>query len=69
METVRMQISGMSCGHCVHSVKQALAAVPGVTVNNVEIGSATVQVDPAQVPLQALKDAVEDQGYEVVEAA
>jgi copper chaperone len=61
MRTV-LAIDGMSCGHCVSAVKQALADVPGVTVQSVEIGSATVETgDPA--PIDAMKLAVEDAGY------
>lgn len=57
-----LSINGMHCGHCVSAVKQALESVPGVTVENVEIGKATLEAaDPA--PISAIKDAVEDAGY------
>lgn len=69
MDTVRMKISGMSCGHCVGAVRNALSKVKGVEVDDVIIGSATVRIDPAAVTIEALRDAVEDTGYEVVEAA
>ncbi len=69
MTTVQMKISGMSCGHCVGAVQKALARVAGVEVEKVEIGSATIRFDPATVTMQAVRDAVEDTGYEVVEAA
>ena len=62
MTTISLSIEGMNCGHCVSAVRNALQAVPGVTVQNVEIGKATVQaVEPA--PISAIKDAVEDAGY------
>jgi copper chaperone len=53
----------MSCGHCVAAVKSALAAVPGVAVQNVTIGSATVALDSATNADTALK-AVREAGYE-----
>ncbi|HKS05804.1 MAG TPA: heavy-metal-associated domain-containing protein [Gemmatimonadaceae bacterium] len=62
MTTHTLSIDGMSCGHCVSAVRQALASVPGVTVQDVQIGKATIQsADP--LPAQAIKDAVEDAGY------
>ncbi len=53
----------MSCGHCVAAVKSALDAVPGVAVQNVTVGSATVALDSATSPDTALA-AVREAGYE-----
>jgi copper chaperone len=66
METVTININGMSCGHCVAAVQKALAAVPGVTVGNVAIGSATISIDPAAGSLAAAESAIDDAGYDVV---
>ena len=38
MEKMSLVIDGMSCAHCVASVKQALAATPGVRVDDVSVG-------------------------------
>ena len=65
MERITLAIDGMSCGHCVKSVEQALAALDGVAVEQVAIGAATVQYDPAATSVDRLKDAVEDEGYQV----
>lgn len=64
METATIRISGMSCGHCVTAVRRALEGVPGVTVDNVEIGSARVVGEPSAMP--AVEAAIEDAGYDVV---
>ena len=64
METRTMRIDGMSCGHCVKAVRDALAELPGVEVERVEIGSATVAYDPSQTLPTQLADAVRDAGYE-----
>lgn len=69
MNTVTLTIDGMSCGHCVAAVRNALARVTGVEVGDVRIGNATVAIDPAIVTIDALRDAVEDAGYAVVETA
>ena len=63
LQPVTLAISGMSCGHCVAAVKSALDAVPGVAVRDVTIGSATVALDPATSPENAL-NAVREAGYE-----
>lgn len=64
MERTTMRIDGMSCGHCVKAVREALAEVPGVEVEQVEIGVATVAYDPARTERSQLADAVRDAGYE-----
>jgi copper chaperone CopZ len=66
MQTITLAITGMSCGHCVAGVRSALAAVPGVEVEQVQIGAATVRVDGAHAAgaTEALLAAVEDAGYE-----
>ena len=61
-----IHITGMMCAHCEATVKKALEAIPGVSVEKVsnEGGIAQVlcadAVDPA-----ALKQAVEDKDYTV----
>lgn len=65
MEQTVLRIDGMSCGHCVSRVQKALSRVEGVHVDQVEIGSARVTYDPERVPLQRIREAVEDAGYEV----
>lgn len=66
METVTIGVSGMSCGHCVKAVEKALGGLAGVTVTQVEIGSATVAYDPAVIGLSAVEAAIDDAGYDVV---
>lgn len=63
METKELTISGMSCGHCVAAVREALGQVPGVEVELVQVGKAVVNVEPGAVTDGALVDAVEDAGY------
>ena len=65
MTTVSMQISGMTCGHCVSAVRKALEAVPGVMVEQLAIGSATVAYDEAATNADAIAQAVDDEGYPV----
>lgn len=69
MKQVKLEVAGMSCGHCVHAVKEALSALPGVKVDNVSVGSASVTFDEAQTSVADLVDAVSGAGYEASEAA
>jgi copper chaperone CopZ len=53
MTTHELRIEGMSCQHCVKSVREALTRVPGVTQVSVEIGHASVRTTD-DVPRTAL---------------
>lgn len=64
MQKLVLHITGMSCGHCLNAVNQALAGVPRASVDSVRIGRAEVQV-PDGVNSDALVTAVEDAGYSV----
>ena len=47
MNTIHLEVQGMSCGGCVKSVTTALTRVPGVSTVNVDLpsGRATVTGD------------------------
>lgn len=62
MERTTLAIDGMSCGHCVARVSKALEGT-GARVDRVEIGSATVEYDPAVTSPAALAAVVSDAGY------
>lgn len=64
--TKKIQIEGMSCGHCVARVKQMLESLDGVSAAEVSLedGSAVVTLE-ADVPDQLLRDTVYDAGYDV----
>lgn len=69
MKELKLDVSGMSCGHCVKAVQDALESVPGVTVKDVKVGSATVSLDENEATVSDLVDAVYNAGYEASEAA
>ena len=70
METLKLAITGMSCGHCVASVRRALDGVPGVDVRDVAIGGAELGVRAADAgpATAAALAAVRDAGYEAAVA-
>ncbi|WP_343750518.1 copper chaperone CopZ [Lentibacillus halophilus] len=63
-----LDVKGMTCGHCESAVKGALENLEGVqTVNvNLDTGKVDVTYDDAVVTIDAMHEAVEDQGYDVV---
>ena len=63
MDTLHLDIDGMSCGHCVSSVKKALTAVDGVSVDAVTVGSAELRYDPNKATAEAILEAVAEAGY------
>lgn len=62
---ITLRVEGMGCDGCVRSVREALAAVPGVGRVEVDLqqGSATVEAAPAIDPA-GLIAAVDAAGYE-----
>ncbi|WP_040512643.1 copper chaperone CopZ [Gracilibacillus halophilus] len=64
-----LNVQGMSCGHCKSSVEGALGNLDGVTSAEVDLSSGKVDVsyDDTQVTLADMREAIEDQGYDVVE--
>lgn len=65
METI-IKVEGMMCNHCKASVEKACAAVPGTVTAVVDLAAKNVTVTGTADP-QALKQAIVDAGYEVVE--
>jgi copper chaperone len=66
MESVVVKVKGMKCGGCVKSVTSVLQGLPGVIRAEVllEPGEARVDYDPSLVRVEAMKQAVEDAGFE-----
>ena len=58
-----MHIEGMSCGHCLNAVNQALRSVPGAEIESVQMGRATVRYDESKTSVDQLTRAVSDAGY------
>ena len=67
-QDVVLQIQGMHCGACVRRVTNALEKVGGVKINNVEVGSASVTVDPQSVRPEQLIEAVNRIGFQATVA-
>ena len=66
METIKIQ--GMSCQHCVTAVTKALGKLSGVENLKIDLakGEATFE-NTRNITPAAIRQAVEDAGYKVVE--
>lgn len=66
MGTTRWQVSGMTCGHCVHSVTEEISALPGVSDVSVDLvpeGVSTVTVTATTDPdSHAISAALDEAG-------
>jgi copper chaperone len=65
MAEISMKIDGMSCQHCVMSVKKAVDAVHGINSSEVSVGSAKISYDDIKTDRDAFVKAVQDAGYKV----
>ncbi len=67
MENVLLNVSGMSCGHCVSAVEGSVGKLNGVNQVKVHLESGKVDVafDQEKVTLEEIKEAIDDQGYDV----
>ena len=68
MQSLTIPITGMSCGGCVNSIRNALSKIPGVKEAQVKIGAATVTYDPALTNPEALRGAITRAGYALAAA-
>lgn len=63
MDRVHFTIEGMTCEHCVRAVKNRLSQTPGVEVEQVDVGSATIRLDTGKANIALVEDAIADEGY------
>ena len=68
-DTRTYTVTGMSCGHCVLSVRGEVSQVRGVERVDVELGSGTLTVAGAGFSDEDVRGAVEGAGYELAGAA
>ena len=68
METLTLNIKGMTCMGCVASVKRVLTPIAGVA--NVDIvlesGKVDIQYDATQAQPDQFREAIRHAGYEVL---
>ncbi|AWK76784.1 cation-transporting ATPase (plasmid) [Rhodococcus oxybenzonivorans] len=68
MSTSTVTVTGMTCGHCVSSVREQIGNIDGVTAVDVDLTSGRVTINSHE-PLErsAIQNAVEEAGYQLAE--
>lgn len=66
MQNITLNVKGMSCEHCVKSVEGALKNLGVSGRVDLSAHQVTVDYEESKVSLAAIKEAIEDQGYDVV---
>jgi copper chaperone CopZ len=70
--TTELQVTGMTCGHCVSSVTEELSAIDGVESVQVQLnvgGVSTVTVaSTATLSPDAVRAAIDEAGYSLADA-
>ncbi|MBU41620.1 MAG: hypothetical protein CMN76_00255 [Spirochaetaceae bacterium] len=66
LNSMDIQVEGMSCQHCVKSVTEAVKSVASEASVDVSLDSGVVRIDGASEEQRpAIQDAIVDQGYEI----
>ena len=67
METLTLNIDGMTCMGCVANITRVLTALPGVdsAVVNKDAANAVITFNSAQQSAATLSQAIEDAGFDV----
>jgi copper chaperone len=65
IETRDYTVHGMTCSHCVLSVREEISDVPGVSVVDVDLAAGRMTVTGQGISDEAVRAAVADAGYEV----
>jgi copper chaperone len=58
-------VQGMTCSHCVLSVREEVSEVAGVSAVDVDLASGRMSITGRDVSVSAVREAVAEAGYEV----
>jgi copper chaperone len=68
MTAMTLHITGMSCGHCLNAVRNALSEAAGVELRSVQMGRAELDYDPGVTTPARIAELVTDAGYDATPA-
>jgi copper chaperone len=63
MRQLTLHITGMTCGHCLHAVNEALITHPGTQLESLRMGRADLRYDESVTTPADIEAAVEQTGY------
>ena len=62
--TINLNVTGMTCDHCVRSVTNAVNELPGVVRTTVDLDAGTATVEGDELDAARIIAAIEEEGYE-----
>lgn len=67
MTKTTLNVTGMTCNHCVQAVEGALTELTGVerALVDLKANNVVVEYDESAVTVPQMTEAIEDQGYDV----
>jgi copper chaperone CopZ len=65
MQTLTYSVPGISCGHCRTAITTEVSGVAGVSAVDVDLEARVVTVTGAGVKDAAVRDAIDEAGYDV----
>ena len=65
MQTLTYSVPGISCGHCRTAISAEVSPVAGVSAVDVDLTGKVVTVTGAGVDDAAVRDAIDEAGYDV----
>lgn len=66
MQNITLNVEGMSCNHCVKSVEGAVAGLGATGKVDLAAKKVSITYDETKLTVDQLKEAIEEQGYDVV---
>ncbi|MDP5272500.1 copper ion binding protein [Chengkuizengella axinellae] len=66
MKNQIIKVEGMSCNHCVNAIESTLKDINVKGTVDLTKGSVEVNYDESKIKLEVIKEAIEEQGYDVV---
>lgn len=63
MKTIILNVSGMSCGHCVNAIQAAIQQAGGLAKVDLPNNTVSLTFDETKVSIDILKEIIESQGY------
>ena len=69
MRRVTVHITGMSCGHCLQAVTQALTSQPGIELESLRMGRAEVRYDDRITSPAMIESLITAAGYSATAGA
>ncbi len=68
-QTLKLDITGMTCDHCVRAVTNAVQDVDGVTKAAVSLETKSAVVEGDAFDVDAILEAISEEGYEAAIAS